>query len=175
MKPWQAVNSPRSGLSLLEMMVATAIMATLMGSVVVLVRGSHAAWNAYEEDFAITENAYGVLRHFTRQLRQATVITDISLPTNNSGNLSFLTTINETKIWDHDGALSQITFSDGTNTQVLARDIDQLTFNYFEADGVTPTTELEDIQVILCTVQVTLPRGAGETRTVSTRAWLRSW
>ena len=41
--------------------------------------------------------------------------------------------------------------------------------------GVTPTDVTDDIQVVRCTVQVTLPHGGGETRTITCRAWLRSW
>jgi hypothetical protein len=50
-----------------------------------------------------------------------------------------------------------------------------LNFVGYEADGVTATTAVDDIQVVKCTVTVTLPRGSGVTRTLSCRAWIRSW
>ena len=50
MRPKRAANRRPSGLSLLEMMVATAIMATLMTSVVVVMRSGFAVWKAQEAD-----------------------------------------------------------------------------------------------------------------------------
>ena len=60
-------------------------------------------------------------------------------------------------------------------TNTLAKSINQLIFEGFEADGVTPTTVVDDIQIVKCTVQVTLTKGGGTTRTVSAKAWIRSW
>ena len=71
MKTKRAVDCRPSGLSLLEMMVATAMMATLMASVVVVMRSGYAVWNAQIADFDVLENGYGVLRHFVQQMRQA--------------------------------------------------------------------------------------------------------
>jgi type II secretory pathway component PulJ len=50
------VKNGRSGLSLLEMMAATAIMATVTASVVVVMRTAYAAWNAQESDIDVLEN-----------------------------------------------------------------------------------------------------------------------
>ena len=61
----------RQAMSLLEMMIATMTIATLMASVVVLVRSGYGAWDAYEQDIAITDNGYGTLRHIVRRIRQA--------------------------------------------------------------------------------------------------------
>jgi prepilin-type N-terminal cleavage/methylation domain-containing protein len=78
MRAWPAANSRRSGFSLMEMMTATTIMAVIMGSAIVVIRSGYAAWNAYEQDIDVAENAYGVLRHFVRQMRQAQDVTAIS-------------------------------------------------------------------------------------------------
>ena len=174
MNAWRVGNMRRTGLSLVEMMAATTIMATLMVSVVVLVRSGYGVWNAYEEDVNINENAYGVLRHVVRQLRQADSITVISPSSDTTGNLSFLTASVVTKSWSLDGA-QQVWFNDGTSNYLLANSIDQLIFVGYEADGVTATTVVSDIHLVKCTVQVTLPHGAGVTQTVSCKAWIRSW
>ena len=165
----------RSGLSLLEMMVATAIMATLMASVVVVMRSGFAVWNAQEADIDVLENGYGVLRHFAQQMRQADSVTLISLPSDTSGDLSFLTSTGVTRTWSHNGGPEEVYFNNGASNQLLAKKIDTLTFTGYEADGVTQTTVVNDIQVIKCAVQVTLPHGAGVTRNISCRAWVRSW
>ncbi|HWL72562.1 MAG TPA: hypothetical protein VNQ74_01660, partial [Burkholderiaceae bacterium] len=60
------------------MMVATAMMATLMASIVVVMRTGYTTWNAQEADIDALENGYGVLRHFVQQMRQADAVTAIS-------------------------------------------------------------------------------------------------
>jgi len=175
MRTRRAVDKRLSGLSLVEMMVATAMMATLMASVVVVMRSGYAVWNAQEEDIDVLENGYGVLRHFAQQLRQADSVSAISPASDTTGDLSFLTVSGSTRSWSHNGAPSEVYFDNGVSNQLLARNIDTLTFTAYEADGVTETTVVDDIQVVKCTLQVTLPHGAGVTRTVSCRAWIRAW
>lgn len=155
-------------------MAATAIMATITASVVVVMRSGYAAWNAQEADIDILENGYGVLRHFVTQLRQATAVTAITASSNTQGSLSFTTSSGVTRTWARN-ASSDVYFNNGTSNQLLAKSINSLTFTGYEADGVTTTTAVADIQVVQCQVQITLPRGAGVTRTLTTRAWVRSW
>ena len=175
MKTRRAVDNRRRALSLLELMVATAMMATLMTSVVVVMRSGYAVWNAQEADVDVLENGYGVLRHFVQQLRQADSVSAISAPSDTSGDLSFLTVSGTTRTWSHNGAPKEVYFNNGTSNQLLAKDIDTLSFSAYEADGVTETTAVADIQMVKCTVEVTLPQGGGVTRTISCRAWIRSW
>lgn len=163
------------GFSLLEMMIATAMMATLMTSVVVVMRSGFAVWNAQTADIDTLENGYGVLRHFVQQMRQADVITLISAANDTSGDLTFTTATGVVRTWSHNGAPEQIHFNNGVHNHLLAKNIDTLTFTGYEADGVTQTTVVNDIQVVKCAVQVTLPHGSGTTRTLSCRAWIRSW
>jgi prepilin-type N-terminal cleavage/methylation domain-containing protein len=169
------VANRRRGLSLLEMMVATAMMATLMASVVVVMRSGYSTWNAQEADVDALENGYGVLRHFVQQMRQATAVTVISPAADTTGNLSFSTATGVVRSWSHNGGPEQVYFNNGASNQLLAKNIDTLTFTAYEADGVTLTTTVADIQVVKCAVQITLPQGAGVSRTLSCRAWIRSW
>jgi hypothetical protein len=172
MRARRAIDRRPSGLSLLEMMVATAMMATLMTSVVVVLRSGYAVWNAQEADIDILENGYGVLRHFSQQMRQATSITSISAASDPSGDLSFLTAAGTTRTWSHNGGPKEVYFDNGTGNGLLARNIDTLAFTGYEADGITETVTVGEIQAVRCTVQLTL---AGASRTISCRAWIRSW
>lgn len=162
-------------MSLLEMMTATTIMATLMATVVVTMRSGYAAWNAQEADIDRLENAYGVVRHVAQQLRQANSVTAISAPASTTGSLSFLPATGTTRTWTYNSGNSEVYFNNGASNQVLAKTIGSLNFVGYKADGVTATTTVDDIQIVKCTVTVTLPRGSGVTRTVSCRAWIRSW
>jgi hypothetical protein len=157
------------------MMVATAMMATLMASVVVVMRSGLTVWNAQEADIDVLENGYGVLRHFVQQMRQADSITTISIPSDTTGDLTFLSATGMTRTWTHNGGPQQVYFNNGTSNELLARSIDALTFTGYEADGVTQTTVVDDIQVVQCAVQITLPHGGGVTRTLTSRAWIRTW
>src|SRR6478752_1258342 len=89
----------RSGLSLLEMMAATAIMSTVTAAVVVVMNTGFSAWKAQEADIDVLENGYGVLRHVARQLRQATGITAITAAGNTTGSLSFTLPSGATCTW----------------------------------------------------------------------------
>jgi prepilin-type N-terminal cleavage/methylation domain-containing protein len=180
MKAWPAVNRRRrrwrrGGFSLVEMMAATTIMAVIMTSVIVVFRSGYAVWNAYEQDVDVAENAYGVLRHFVRQMRQSTAVTAISAPSDTTGDLSFLTAGGVTQSWSLNGGTSQVSFNNGTTTNTLAKSINQMIFEGYEADGVTATTVVDNVQMVKCTVQVTMTQGGSTTRTVSAKAWIRSW
>lgn len=164
----------RRGLSLLEMMAATAIMAMITASVVVVMRSGYAVWNAQEADIDILENGYGVLRHFVTQMRQGTAVTAITASGNTLGSLSFTTPTGATRTWTRNSS-NDVYFNNGTSNQLLAKSINSLTFTGYKADGITATTTVGEIQILQCQVQITLPRGAGVTRTLTTRAWLRSW
>jgi prepilin-type N-terminal cleavage/methylation domain-containing protein len=168
-------NGRRRGFSLMEMMAATAVMAVIMTSAIVVIRSGYAVWTAYEQDVDIAENAYGVLRHFIRQMRQATAVTAISAASDTTGDLSFTTAGGVTQSWSLNGGTSQVAFNNGTTSNTLAKWINQLVFVGYQADGVTATTVVDDIQVVKCTVQVTMTQGGTSTRTVSAKAWIRSW
>ena len=170
----RAAKKRLSGLSLLEMMAATAIMATATAAIIVAMNTGYAVWTAQEADIDVLENGYGVLRHYVRQMRQATAVTAITAPGNSLGSLSFTTAAGATCTWARN-ASNDVYYNNGTSNQLLAKGINSLTFTAYEADGATATTNIADIQTIQCQVQITLPRGAGITRTLSTRAWVRSW
>ena len=107
MKPFNPRRG-RTGLSLLEMAIATATMATLMAAVVVLVRTGYGAWEIYENDLEVTENAYATLRHIVRNVRQADAVTAISTAADTSGNLSILTESAAAHTWDHNAGLGSV-------------------------------------------------------------------
>jgi len=156
------------------MMAACAIMATVTTSVFVVMNTGYSVWTAQEADIDVLENGYGVLRHFVRQMRQATAITAITASGNTLGSLSFTTSTGATCTWARNGS-NDVYYNNGTSNQLLAKGITSLTFTGYKADGVTTSTTVGEIQVVQCQVQITLPRGAGITRTLSTRAWVRTW
>ncbi len=170
----RATKKPLLGLSLLEMMAATAIMSTVTAAVVVVMNTGFSVWKAQEADIDVLESGYGVLRHVARQLRQSTNVTAITTAANTTGSLSFTMATGAVCTIARNSS-SDVYYNNGTSNQLLAKGIGSMTFTGYKADGVTATTTVADIQVVECQVQITLPRGSGVTRTLTTRAWLRSW
>src|SRR5215208_4968338 len=132
MRPKQVAKTRRSGLSLLEMMAATAIMATLTASVVVVMRSGYAVWNAQEADIDVLENGYGLLRHFVTQMRQGTAISAITAANNTAGSVSFTTSTGITRTWARNGS-NDVYFNNGTANQLLAKNINSLAFTGYKA------------------------------------------
>jgi prepilin-type N-terminal cleavage/methylation domain-containing protein len=173
----RSLRPNRPGMTLLELMAAVTMMATLMASVVVLVRSSYAAWQAHETDMEAAETAYATLRHVVRHVRQASAVSAISDSVDTSGNLALVMHSGETRLWQHTGGSKQVFYgvAPAVATQLLADNVNQVVFFGFEADGTTATTVVEDIRCVKCTVEVTMPAGGGTSRTLSSHAWLRSW
>ena len=146
----------RGGLSLLEMMAATTIMAALMTS---RDRGDPVGLRRLEcpgRRHRRSENAYGVLRHFVQQMRQADCRHGDFRASDTTGDLSFTHGDRHHAIVEPQQRHVASDFNNGTTSNILAKTINQMTFVGYEADGVTTTTVVDDIQVVKCTVQVTL-------------------
>jgi len=167
----------RGGMTMLEVMVATAMFATVMTAVSVLLRGAHGAWSTHAADAEKIEAAHATVRHVVRKLRQATEVVSISAAADNSGQLVLSMSDASTAAWNHDGPTDQVAY--GTQADLLAdtmsllsHNITGLNFVGYQADGVTTTENAEDIHAVQCEVEVELPSGA---RAVRCRGWLRSW
>ena len=164
------------GFTLLELTVATAMLAVLTTSSMVLVRTSYTAWNRHEDDHLQRQEGIAVLRHIARHVRQAKAVMAISAASDNSGSLSLLTTDGNVLVWEHDAATKEVRYGIATATNVLAKGIEELTFVGIKVDGVQQTTEVGLIHLVQCTAKFNLARPAGSVlETLSCRAWLRAW
>ena len=162
----------RRGVTLLEVMTATVISATMMTASVVLLRSNYVAWQAHEADLDRSANAAAVLRHLVQHVRQAVGVTEISAASNNSGALTIALTDGSLLTWNHSGASVTLSVNGGA-AQPLADDIQTLAFVGYEADGLTPTTVPSDMQTVRAVLTTLQP--VGGTRTYSACAWVRSW
>lgn len=165
-------KSPRRGATLLEVMTAVSLTATLMASSFVVLRSSHAAWRAHRSDLEVAGEAAAVIRHIVRHARQSTDVTAISPSTDNTGSLAVSFDDGSTMEWSHSG--SGVTLSqDGGAAAPLADAIDTLTFQGFQADGATPALDPAEVHALRVAVSTAAPDGG--TRTVSSYVWLRAW
>ena len=162
-------------MTLLELVIASAMMALLLTAVTLILRTSRQSWEAHEGDYTRLQELHASLRHIVRQVRQADAVTAISAAGNNSGTLTLLMPDGTTTVWAHDNTAKSILCGVATADQLLANNIQALNFVGYKADGVTPTVVPTEIQNLRISVTVQLPRETNATRTYSSWAWIRSW
>jgi len=167
---------PRTGISLVEMIAATAIMAVLTTSSFALVRTANDAWRRHRDDSGQRCEAIAALQHIVRRVRQAAAVTAVSTAADWSGFMTLQMSDGTSAMWDHDGGASQVLYGTITANNVLAEGITQMNFLGLTANGLGITTDPTRIHAIRCTVQYALSRPSGAvTETVSCVAWLRAW
>lgn len=165
----------RSGITLLELILATTLMTAIVVTVAVVLRTGHMAWEAHQGDMAQVRAANATVRHIVRRVRQAQAVTAISDPSDSSGNLAVQMPSGETLVWGHNSSTQEVAFGVGSADHVLGKGILELSFIGYEADATTQTTNPADIRSVRCQVLVELPRETGGTRPAGCWAWLRSW
>lgn len=171
-------NKPtiRSGFTVLELIVTTAMLAMLTTACMVVVRTSYSAWNRHNDEHAQRQAGLDVLQHIVRTTRQARAVSNISLASDNSGTLTLLDISGNLLVWKHDSGSSQVQYGIGSASNLLATGVEELNFVGYKVDGLTATTDPGLIHSIQCTSKVNVSRPAGaETITTTCRAWLRSW
>jgi len=169
------VRRKRSGMTLLELLLATAMMTTVLTAVAVLLRGAHASWTAQQQDTEQLMALHATVRHIVRHTRQATAVTALSAADEAAGTLSVEMPGGETYVWSRSSGTNQVLFGIGTADQLLAENITALNFTGYKADAVTETTDPGEIHGVECRAQISLPRDAGGQRSVACWVWLRSW
>jgi len=162
----------RSGYTLLEIILASSMLTVMATATAVILRGGQLTWLAHEEDLSKIASAQAVLRHITRQVRQAEAVTAISPESSTSGNLSVLMPDGSTYAWAHQSARDLVNFGLGKPDQLLADQIAELAFIGYERDAVTKTTVVDDIYLIEARAAVARATG---TQVFSCKAWLRAW
>jgi len=169
----RARTNQRKGFTLLELVVASGMMAALMTSGVVLLRTTQSVWEAHQEDHERLEASQKLVRHLVRRIRQSESVVAISDASDTTGSITLLMPDGNNYIWSLTG--TSVKYGVDTATSFLARNVDALWFVAYEADGTTTTTDPAKIQSIECFTTITLPRGNGLTRTIRGRAWRRTW
>lgn len=168
----RAPHQRRRGVTLLEVMTAVALSATMMMSSFVVLRSTYAAWQAHEADLDRGASAAATLRHLTRCVRQSNGVGAISAAIDTSGSLTIIDAAGVQMTWEHAGTGVTLSLDAGAS-QPLADGIQSLAFEGYTADGVTPTTDPDEVQAIRAIVETSLPTGG--LRTLSSFVWVRSW
>jgi prepilin-type N-terminal cleavage/methylation domain-containing protein len=169
-------NRQRRAFTLVELIAATAIMATLTVASFTLVHTANNAWLRHRDDSGSRREAVAALSHLVRRIRQASRVTSISTATDTAGSLSLLMAGSIPAIWSRNAGTNQILYGTTTPMNLLATGITELSFIGLKANGSAPTTQADLIHAVRCTIKYSVARPSGAvTETLSSTAWLRAW
>ncbi|GIW99878.1 MAG: hypothetical protein KatS3mg111_3211 [Pirellulaceae bacterium] len=168
--------SRRNGVTLLELVIAASMFAVVMTSLSLVLRTVRAAWETNDSDLAAIQHAHAVVRHFVRQAREAV---DVPLLEPQTVQLVFRDASTQTWSYVDSGPSSDkvvlVLYSNTRQSVPMAYGIEDLSFRGFRADGTTPATALDEVQVIEITASVALPGKANQRESVSSKVWIRCW
>jgi hypothetical protein len=162
-------------MSLLEILIATSMLAMVLTTVSVVIRSGRAAWEAHEADYTRIESAHATLRHIVREVRHADAVTELTPAIDNAQRLGLLLPSGDIRIWEYDADTDMVNCGIGAPDSPLAPDITGLRIIGLKADATTVAASADEVQCMRIEVTVQLPHEVGGTRTVSSWAWIRSW
>jgi hypothetical protein len=165
----------RTGITLLELVVAAALMGGVTASMHVVLRGAREATDQLRGENDVLRHADAGLRFVTRQCRGAKGVAQINAA-NSSIHLDvgggetvrlFLSAAGDLRMDDSRIVPQQV--------RSVADHITAFIPTLYEADGVTATTDPTLAGLIDISLTVDLPRDHSPSRTVSGRVWVRRW
>jgi hypothetical protein len=159
----------------LELTIASAMTATLLAAVSVVMRTGRTTWELHEADYVRIEAGHATLRHIVRQVRQAEEVAALSAANDLSGTLSLSMPDGTVWVWDHDATTGVVNFGVGSASSLLARNITSLQVEGYRADGATLAAAADEVRVLRISIGVTLPRESGAAQTMSSWVWVRTW
>ncbi len=161
------------GMTLVEMVVATSIMAVVMTVVVPIVVGVRNTWEAGQSGAESVQNERILADHLYRHLATATAVTAVSASTETAGYIQFTSSDGSTYRYQI-GSDDYVQFGPVGSLANLAGPVSQLQFAGYSADDfTTPATDAASIRLVQ--VQATFPKskGVGRDRTLSSAVYLR--
>lgn len=168
------VPSLPTAMTLLETVLAMSLLTIISVASAQVVRTAWQAWDIQDRRSDVLQHLGGTLAHVTRHLRMCRNVISVSGPTDTSGNLEITLPNDSVVKWYHDNVDRVVRYEIDGNApgELLATGIDELKFECFEIDGVTPTTVPADVRMIRTTVTVTIP--VQETPlSLSSTVWIR--
>ena len=178
-KMQQAKNKTRplpatsSGLTMLEMVIALAIMATVFAAILPLFRNIQNSWDSKQAAAEALQNGRVLIDHLNRNLAKAVKITAVSDSAANDGYIQFED--NDGNNFKYDIANSYVRFGFVGSLSDLAGQVSQLQFTCYDADDFsTPITDANHIRSVK--VQTTLTNSAtlGQDKTFTASVYLRT-
>lgn len=167
----------RSGITLLELVISSTMLAVVASSLGLVLRTSRTAWEMNDTEYSAHHHGQTVVLHFLRQAREAKKVLSIgaSSITLEDGNGGTLTWAHQATGPTGRNGTVVVTFGASGSPQPLAYDIRNLTFTGLEADGQTPSIDPSRIRALVVSATVEIPGNSTPLQTYSSRVWIRAW
>ena len=161
-----------AGVTLVEMIIAVAIMVIVFTAITPLFRGILNSWDSKAGAAETVQNGRVLIDHLNRNISKAVRITDVSDSAVTTGYIEFED--NDGNTLRYDIASSYVEFGVVGDLSDLAGPVSTLQFTCYDAcDLDTPITEVNDIRCVEVQTTLTNPAPLGEDRTFTTTVYLR--
>lgn len=167
----------RRGITLLELVITSSMLAVIGTSLSLVLRTSRSAWETNDSATAAQQQSHAVALHFVRNAREAYKVIAIT-----GTSVTLETRAGEQLTWSHQVAgpdgrsnVVMVRFSSMGTQYPLAYNIRNLTFAGYKADGVTPAATASDVRLIQVDATVEQTGSAQLLQTASSRVWIRAW
>jgi len=161
-------------LTLVEMVIAMAIMAIVFAALVPQFRAILGSWDSKEANAEVLQNGRILIDHLNRNLSKAVQITAVSDSSETNGYIEFEDNDANSVRYDINGATSYVEFGPVGNLADLAGPVSQMQFTCYDAcDLDTPITTVGDIRCVKVETILT-NTGPGLDKTFTTQAYLRT-
>jgi type II secretory pathway pseudopilin PulG len=163
-----------TGLTLLEMVIAVAIMTIVFAAFLPLFASIRNSWDTKQANAELLQNSRILIDHFHRNLSKAVKVTDVSDSSETEGYLQLED--NDGNNWRYEkGDNNYVQFGTPGDLYDLAGPVSTLQFTCYSAEDFNnPTTDVNSIRFI--TVQTTFTNSAvmGHNKTLTTSTYLRT-
>lgn len=162
-----------TALTLLEMVIALAIMATIFAAILPLFRSIQNSWDSKQAAAETVQNGRVLIDHLNRNLAKAVKITAVSDSATTIGYIQFED--NDGNNLEYDIASSYVRFGVAGDLSGLAGPARQLQFTCYDAsDFSTPITDVNDIRFVEVKTTLTNSATMGQDKTFTTSVYLRT-
>ncbi len=162
-----------TALTLLEMVIALAIMATVFAAILPLFRSIQNSWDSKQAAAETVQNGRILIDHLNRNLAKAVKITAVSDSATTIGYIQFED--NDGNNLEYDIANSYVRFGVVGDLSDLAGPVSQLQFTCYDAnDFGTPITDVNHIRSVKVETMLTNSATMGQDKTFTTLAYLRT-
>ena len=169
-------NKTRSAraMTLVEILIAMAIMAIVFSAVVPQFRVIQNSWDSKQANSEILQNGRVLIDYLNRNLSKAIRITAVSDPAETNGYIEFEDNVANNLRFDINGTSNYVEFGPVGSLSDLAGPASQLLFTCYDGnDFDTPITDVNDIRFIKVQTILSNPAAMGQNKTFTTYTYLR--
>ena len=162
-------------LTLVEMLIAMAIMAIVFSAVVPQFRVIQNSWDSKLANAEILQNGRVLIDQLNKNLSKAARITAVSGPAETNGYIEFEDNVANNLRFDINGTSSYVEFGPVGTLSELAGPVSRLQFTCYDGnDFDTPITDVNEIRFIKVQTILTNPAAMGQDKTFTTYTYLRT-